>query len=211
MEAHPRLLVELGSGDGAGILASARRRPDTLCVGIDTDADAPREASARAARAARKGGLPNALFLAADARSLPAPFVGRIDELRIILPWGSLLRAVLRAEADLVGLVADGLRTGGRARVAVSLTTADEQAVGVPVAAGRLLTLADALERAGLPVMPPRPFVAADAADLRSSWAKRLGIPARRPATILEARGHVIAPAPSDWVLSVPPSARSAT
>jgi hypothetical protein len=157
-------------------------------VGIDTDASALREASARAARPAHKGGLPNVLFLAGDARRLPETFEGRVDDLRIVLPWGSLLRAVLAAEPELVDLVCRSLRPDGEARVVVSVMPADEQAIGLPASLGRLEALARASAAAGLDVSPPRPFEPADALQLRSSWAKRLGVPARRPATLLRVR-----------------------
>lgn len=152
-----------------------------------------RTASARAARPARKGGLPNVVFLAADARTLPTAFLGRIDELRIVLPWGSLLQAVLAADPRLVALVADGLRPGGRVRIVTSVTPVDVASVGAPVAAGRLTALGEALESAGLRILALRPFEAADVPGLRSSWARRLGIPTRRPATVLEARRRVVA------------------
>jgi 16S rRNA (adenine(1408)-N(1))-methyltransferase len=187
MGRHERLVVELGSGDGSAVMAAARADATTLCVGIDTDAAAPREASSRAARPAHRGGLPNALFLAADGRTLPEAFRGRIDEVRIILPWGSLLRAVLAADPDLVSAVASGLRPGGRARVLVSLTPRDMPALGALAVDQPLVVLARSLEGAGLEVAGPRAVTADDLASLRSSWARRLGIPTRRPATLLEA------------------------
>jgi 16S rRNA (adenine(1408)-N(1))-methyltransferase len=179
--------VELGSGDGAGVLAAARKSPMTLCVGIDTDAAAPREVSGRTARPARKGGTPNVLFLAADARSLPAPFRAAIDELRIILPWGSLLRAVMGADPQLVALVADGLRAGGSASIVVSILPSDERATGTAAGEGGLTVLAAALEQAGLQIRARRAIEAEDSRELGSSWAKRLGVPGRRPATLLVA------------------------
>lgn len=114
--------------------------------------------------------------------------MGRIDELRIVLPWGSLLRAVLAADADLVALMANGLRPGGCARVIVSLTPADEHRVGVSAADGGLQALARACVGSGLDVTCPRALERADTSEIRSSWAKRLGVPARRPATILRVR-----------------------
>jgi 16S rRNA (adenine(1408)-N(1))-methyltransferase len=179
--------VELGSGDGAGILAAARRSPTTFCVGIDTDAAAPREASSRAARPASKGGTPNAIFLAMDARALPAPFLGAIDELRIILPWGSLLRAVLSADPQIVTLIADGLRPGGSVSVVVSILPTDEHAIGAATSEGDLTALAASLERAGLQIRTPRAIEPEDLHELKSSWARRLGVPARRAATLLVA------------------------
>jgi 16S rRNA (adenine(1408)-N(1))-methyltransferase len=181
------VLVDLGSGDGAGVIDMARVSTSTLCVGIDTDASAARTASVAAARPVRKGGLPNVLFLACDARSLPPPFVGRVDELRIVLPWGSLLRSVLTGDTSLVATIAGALRPGARLRVLTSLLPRDKANVGTDLETTALAAFADSLEDAGLLVTAQRAATSADLRAMRSSWARRLGVPERRPAQLLEA------------------------
>jgi tRNA G46 methylase TrmB len=76
------------------VLKLARQFPDALVVGVDTSADALRAAS----RPAKKGGVSNTLFVIADAREALESLHGRIDDLRITLPWGSLLRPILEGE-----------------------------------------------------------------------------------------------------------------
>jgi hypothetical protein len=49
------------------------------------------------------------LFLVADALEALALFEGRIDELRITLPWGSLLRRVVEGEREFALAVAGTL------------------------------------------------------------------------------------------------------
>jgi 16S rRNA (adenine(1408)-N(1))-methyltransferase len=89
------VIVDLGTGDGRAVLAAAAADPRALVVGIDADASAMAEASRRAARPARKGGLPNALFVVASAEA-PAPELsGVADLVTVHFPWGSLLRGVL--------------------------------------------------------------------------------------------------------------------
>jgi 16S rRNA (adenine(1408)-N(1))-methyltransferase len=78
-------------------------------MGIDTDARSLQEAAARAARSPRKGGLGNALFLVGDAQEALQLLAGRVDELRITLPWGSLLRWVLDGEREFALAVAGSL------------------------------------------------------------------------------------------------------
>ena len=53
------------------------------------------ESSLRAARSPVKGGVPNVLFAVAAAERPPAELCGRVDEVSILFPWGSLLRGVL--------------------------------------------------------------------------------------------------------------------
>jgi tRNA G46 methylase TrmB len=76
-----------------------------LAIGVDAAADNMRDASRHAAR----GGLSNALFLAGDATQALTLMQGRVDEVRITLPWGSLLRAVLAGERAFALAVAGAL------------------------------------------------------------------------------------------------------
>jgi tRNA G46 methylase TrmB len=98
--------MDLGTGDGAAVLRLARAEPCTLAIGVDTDAAALREVSHKAAR---KANLPNALFLVADATDALRGLAGCLDELRITLPWGSLLRRVLEGERKFALAVAGSL------------------------------------------------------------------------------------------------------
>ncbi len=176
----------------------ARAHPRALVVGIDADAGAMRERSAAAARPADRGGLPNALFLVADAEQLPAELAALADYLHVTLPWGSLLRGAILPEPWFVDLLARLLRPGGRVRLILS-TGPREVATGLGVldAAGAR-ALADAYACAGLRPICARPVTAADVSELGSSWAKRLAIPDRRAAWRVALR------APSDQGPSAP-------
>jgi 16S rRNA (adenine(1408)-N(1))-methyltransferase len=59
--------VDLGTGDGRRVLRAAAARPDTLIIGMDANAAGMAEASRRA----RRGALPNALFVVAAAEHPP--------------------------------------------------------------------------------------------------------------------------------------------
>jgi 16S rRNA (adenine(1408)-N(1))-methyltransferase len=99
----------VGTGDGAAVLQRARAQPATLAIGVDTNAGNLREAIRKAAKPAHKGGLPNALFVVRDATPALEALAGRVDELSIVLPWGSLLRAVLEGEREFALAVAGSL------------------------------------------------------------------------------------------------------
>lgn len=60
-------------------------------------------------RAAHKQELPNALFIVGDATDVLECLRNRIDEVRITLPWGSLLRRVLDGEREFALAVAGAL------------------------------------------------------------------------------------------------------
>jgi tRNA G46 methylase TrmB len=106
---YQRTIVDLGTGDGSAVIRTARSQPGVLAVGVDADASGLRETSRRAARPVRKGGLPNAHFLVGDASAALTALRSRVDEVRITLPWGSLLRLVLEGERDFAHAVAGSL------------------------------------------------------------------------------------------------------
>ncbi|HYW89286.1 MAG TPA: class I SAM-dependent methyltransferase [Chloroflexota bacterium] len=101
-----RVLLDLGTGDGAAVVRAARAEAGVLAVGVDTDAASLREVSQKAHR---KGGVANALFLVGDAAEALEAFRGHVDELRITLPWGSLLQRVLEGERAFALAVAGSL------------------------------------------------------------------------------------------------------
>ncbi len=102
-------MVDLGTGDGSSVLRLARCDSQTLVIGVDTNASGMVDASRRAARQTNNGGLPNALFIAADATEPLVLLNDRVAEVRIILPWGSLLRSVLDGDRRFALAVAGSL------------------------------------------------------------------------------------------------------
>ena len=146
-----------------------------------------REASRRAAASPHRGGVPNAIFLAGTLAELPPLLDGRVGELRVTLPWGSLLREVVLAGPSFVSHAVRLLSPSGSVRVLLSITER-EKATGLGA-----IDLADVGRLAarygdGLVLVEAREATDADVADLGSSWAKRLGIPRRRGAVVVGLR-----------------------
>src|SRR5947209_13147645 len=80
-------LLDLGAGDGRFVAQMARSYPDSLAIGVDACHENLIEQSRRAPE--------NAVFLVANARSLPAEMAGIATRLTINFPWGSLLTGLL--------------------------------------------------------------------------------------------------------------------
>lgn len=182
------MALDLGTGTGQAVLRRARNNRDELVIGIDADAAAIAEASRRAAGSPRRGGLPNAIFLAAGAEGLPGPLVGRVDSLTVALPWGSLLRGVLRPDEPLMQSIARCLSSRGEIEILISAVgrdAVDGQALETPDDAA---AFAGRYESAGFLVLEFRLAGESDVARLSAAWARRLGIPARRPAWIFRIR-----------------------
>jgi 16S rRNA (adenine(1408)-N(1))-methyltransferase len=146
------------------------------------------EASHRAARGVRKGGLANALFVAAAAETLPAELDGVACSLTVHFPWGSLLRGLLCADPAILSGITRVTRPGATVTLLLSVTERDH-------VNGLDAFDQDAVERIrcgyaayGLMLAECRPAVAEDLAATHSTWAKRLGAGSRRPAWLLRFR-----------------------
>jgi 16S rRNA (adenine(1408)-N(1))-methyltransferase len=104
------VVVDLGAGDGRFVRQLAARNPDTGAIGVDLCAANLRAASRVAGE--------NALFVVADARTLPEELYGTADRATIHFPWGSLLRGLLAADSGLFG----GLHSLGTVRTCYEIT-----------------------------------------------------------------------------------------
>ena len=140
------------------------------------------EASARAARRPAKGGLANALFAVAAAERPPVELIGAVDEIRIRLPWGSLLRGVLALDDDAATGIAALLSRDGRIEALFSVVGRDALGSGVlPVTAGDRTALEVRWRRHGLCVDAFRAATAEDITTSGSTWARRLVGAGRAP------------------------------
>jgi 16S rRNA (adenine(1408)-N(1))-methyltransferase len=173
-----RVLVDLGTGDGAFVLRAARARPDCFCIGLDPVAEAMAQASRRAAAKPRRGGLANALFLLAAVEALPSALEGIADEITVNFPWGSLLRALVVPEAPVLEGIARLARPGGdltlRLNFSVFRDTDYLARLGLPGldAARFAAELVPAYRRAGFALSRFAPPSAESLA--RTSWGQRL-------------------------------------
>ena len=166
--------MDLGTGDGRAVLATAASRPDRLVVGIDPVAAAMAEASRRAAAPLRRGGLPHARFVVASAEALPPGVTGIADLVTVTLPWGSLLRGALVLDDVAAAGIASLVGPNGQVEMLLAPAARDSLGDGVDVA-GRL---AGSLEADwlghGLELVGAAPASPATLAAGASTWARRL-------------------------------------
>jgi len=91
-------VIDIGTGDGRFVSATARANPNKFFIGIDANVKPLEKPSMKATRKPGKGGLRNALFVQASVEDLPSELDGVADEIHIHFPWGSLLKAVMSGE-----------------------------------------------------------------------------------------------------------------
>ena len=163
------------------MLATAATCPDLLAIGVDANAGSMVEASRRAARATRRGGLPNALFVVAAAEALPTELDGRADALTVHFPWGSLLRGLLEADPAVVAGMARVTRPGATVTLLLSVTERDRSIGHTSLDELRFDALAPCYAAYGLRLREARRASVEQVAQAHSSWAKRLGAGISRP------------------------------
>jgi 16S rRNA (adenine(1408)-N(1))-methyltransferase len=176
--------IDVGTGDGRAILTAAARQPTTLALGLDANAAGMAEASLRAARTARKGGLPNAAFVLAAAESPPTALDASAGLVTVRFPWGSLLRGVVGEDDAVAAGVAGLVAKGGGVLELLLAPVGRDRLDGIPTSTERLAAGAAGAFRAhAFEIEDIRVPTSAEVALTGSTWARRLG-PGRRNGTI---------------------------
>ncbi|MBP2475919.1 16S rRNA (adenine(1408)-N(1))-methyltransferase [Crossiella equi] len=117
---YTRVVLDVGTGDGKHPLHLARKHPDHLVIGLDAAPDNLRKTAGKAAAKPAKGGLPNLVYLWHAAEKLP-PTLRDIDELHILMPWGSLLRGILDTDTTMLTGLAACCRPGADFLISLNL------------------------------------------------------------------------------------------
>jgi 16S rRNA (adenine(1408)-N(1))-methyltransferase len=171
---HERVVIDLGCGDGRGVLAAASAEPRSLVIGIDASGASMGEASRRAAAAGRRGGLPNALFVVSAAEAIEPVIDGVADAVSVLFPWGSLLRGMLGLDSVVPERVARLLQPGGRLAIVLSVSERD-RVDGMPCfGAAEVAGVAARWSCHGLFVRSAHRLHDEEITALPSTWARRL-------------------------------------
>jgi 16S rRNA (adenine(1408)-N(1))-methyltransferase len=191
---YAELVVDVGTGDGKHVLALARARPEALVVGLDAGPDAMRRTAARAAAKPARGGTPNALFVWAAVEQWPDELDG-VTEVHSLMPWGSLLRALVRPEIDVLSTVASHCRPGTPFLVTLNLHAWRPPVPEVgetpePTPQSAMADLAPAYAEAGWALRSADYLDATQIAALGTSWTKRLNS-SREALDVLALRGTI--------------------
>jgi len=135
--------------------------------------------SKKAARPLIKGGLANALFVHAGVEALPEELTHLATGITILLPWGSLLKAVALPEIALLKNIARLCQKNATLRVILGYQNSAEQKVieqlGLPILTPDYLntTLRNAYSEAGFSIQW-RYLNQVALKTLQTTWAKKL-------------------------------------
>jgi 16S rRNA (adenine(1408)-N(1))-methyltransferase len=166
--------IDIGTGDGRAVLATAAAEPTTLVIGLDANAASMAEASRRAAGPGRKGGLENVLFVLAAAEAPPEELRELAGRVTVLFPWGSLLRGCLGGDAAVARGIAELVAPGGVLDLLVA--AADRDGLdGLPTDLAAVTAAATGTFHAlGLRLVEARAASDAEVRASGSTWARRL-------------------------------------
>lgn len=173
---YSHLALDLGTGDGRFVRTFAAAHPETLAIGLDARRDFP--------RGGRRQAPPNALFLVANALEPPAELAalqGRVAELTIHFPWGSLLTGLLEGDDRLLALCASAIEPNACLEVWLNAGALAEAGFELEAGARRVRHM---LRQAGFQIGEPELCDAHALRECPTTWAHRLAF-GRDPRALL--------------------------
>jgi 16S rRNA (adenine(1408)-N(1))-methyltransferase len=188
------VIVDIGTGDGRFVYQSARQNPNKFYIGIDPNVKPLEKISERIHRNPAKGGAPNVLFVQSAVEELPAELNGVADEVHVHFPWGSLLRAVVDGDAEVLRNIRRICSTGALLEVVTGIDLARDRSeierLGLPVLSLEFVdrVLIPRYAAAGFEIFERGVRPASEWPEFDTSWAKRLQGNEQRPLTYLIAR-----------------------
>ena len=174
--------------------STAAQHPAELVIGVDAVADNLRAQARKLAAKPARGGLPNALLGRLALADAPGALEGLADHLTVLLPWGALLAAVARPQADGLAALRAICREGAGVRFVFGYgpeadgTRVQELALPAIDDDAGLAGLCARYRAAGFAVSA-RGVSVAEIRALPTTWAKRLAFSGReRPFVEVEGR-----------------------
>lgn len=184
--------LDLGTGDGVFVYDAARRHPDVLVIGLDTNRENLREYSAKVRRKPARGGLGNALYVIGAAEQLPSELDGAAARVFVNFPWGALLRGLVTPDPALLTAIRRAARPDARLSILLNFTVfADEtlaETLALPAVTPDYVArvLAPAYAAAGIAIAEVK-VLGPHGVPYRTEWGQRLTVAASRETLQLEA------------------------
>lgn len=160
---YENVSLDLGTGDGRFICKSAEQNKRTFFVGVDSCRENLHVYSRKS--------LPNALFVIANAQSLPHELTRLVSHININFPWGSLIEGLLADDACLLNGL--GCVTRPCATMSLHLNADALASAGWDLDSGAN-QIEDVLNASGWTTRSRTCLNAGDLRDIPTTWAKRL-------------------------------------
>lgn len=151
-----------------------------LFIATDANPDALLDTAWKAARKPSRGGIKNLICVSEPLKVLAKELINVADRLTVILPWGSLLRAVAAPEIVSLHQIASLCSEAADVEIVFSCDPqqdAHERArLGIVQLEERIIcsTLPERYQQAGLAVLNAAKISQQELAIYETTWAKRL-------------------------------------
>jgi 16S rRNA (adenine(1408)-N(1))-methyltransferase len=185
------VVIDIGTGDGRFVSAAARANPNKFYIGIDANAKPLEKISMKATRKPAKGGLPNVLFVQAAVENLPEELNESADEIHIHFPWGSLLRAVVSGDENVIKSLRRICAPECLVEIIIGIDEERDKSeierLELPALSSDYLesVLLPKYAAAGFDVLEKGVLTASEWSKLETSWARKLRGGANRTVTYL--------------------------
>jgi 16S rRNA (adenine(1408)-N(1))-methyltransferase len=167
-----------------------------LFLASDANPDALTEIAWRAGRKPTRGGVPNLICIAEPLDALAKELPPVAERITVILPWGSLLRAVAAPEPDSLRHIAHLGLPGAELEIVVSYADERDARQEILPAARRfeehMATLPGFYQQAGLRIVATERIPQRELAGYQTTWAKRLAFGRPREVWRLRARNAAL-------------------
>ena len=177
---YPRVLVDIGTGDGKFVYRTAQDNPDWFCIGVDADLSSLSEYSRKSQRKPERGGLPNVMYVVSGVEDLPPELDGIADRVTVHLPWGSLLVGIVQADADVLSGLARVGKPGAELELLIGYSRKYEEYEmrrrGLPDLSLAFVdeSMAQGFANAGLRIVERRILTNEELKAIPLTWGRRL-------------------------------------
>jgi 16S rRNA (adenine(1408)-N(1))-methyltransferase len=156
------------------------RDASRLFIATDANAEGLLEAAWKAARKPTRGGIPNLICIAEPLYILAKELGNVAERVTVILPWGSLLRAVAAPEVASLWQIASLCSAGASVEIVFSYDPQRDAEEGARLGIGQLSaeymysTLPEPYQQAGLHIVSAEKIPQQELPMYETTWAKRL-------------------------------------
>lgn len=169
-----------------------------MFIASDANAEGLLETAWKAARKQARGGIPNLLCIAEPFDVLARELGSIADHLTVILPWGSLLRAVAVPEPDSLLQIANLCAPSAKIEIVLSFDPERDGQEGARLGLSHLnhthitSTLPKLYEQAGLRILSADKFPQQELAKYATTWAMRLATGRSRDTWKIRAQNELL-------------------
>ncbi len=178
-----KFVIDLGTGDGRLVYEKSIEDPKALYIGIDPSQKQLQTYSKKAQKDKRY----NALFILGSIEVFPPEIQELADQFYIILPWGSLLEAIVRPTQKTVLLINKIMRDKGILEIILGYAHDSEPSetkrLNLPKINVEYIkeTVLPIFSRTGFTLMELKQLQKNELKTLKTTWGKKLTFGKERP------------------------------